>query len=131
MNDATRTVLIVDDEPDIRELLEITLGRMNLATFAAENVAQAKQLLKEQTFDLCLTDMNLPDGNGMEIVSLINAEHPQLPVAMITAHGSMDSAIEAMKSGAFDYVQKPMDLDQLRALVDNALKLTDRGDAPA
>ena len=126
MNDATRTVLIVDDEPDIRELLEITLGRMNLATFAAENVAQAKQLLKDQSFDLCLTDMNLPDGNGLEIVSLINAEHPQLPVAMITAHGSMDSAIEAMKSGAFDYVQKPMDLDQLRALVDNALKLTDR-----
>ncbi len=123
MNNQTRTVLIIDDEPDIRELLEITLGRMNLATQAAENVAEAKLLLKDHAFDLCLTDMNLPDGNGLEIVALINERFPATPVAMITAHGSMDSAIEALKSGAFDYVQKPVDLDQLRNLVETALKL--------
>ena len=123
MNDQSRTVLIVDDDPDIRELLEITLGRMNLATHAAESVTQAKKLLAERSFDLCLTDMNLPDGNGLEIVALINDEHPQTPVAMITAHGSMDSAIEALKTGAFDFVQKPVDLDQLRSLVEVALKI--------
>ena len=123
MNDTTRTVLIIDDEPDIRELLEITLGRMNLATQAAESVAEAKSLLAEHTFDLCLTDMNLPDGNGLEIVALISERFPATPVAMITAHGSMDSAIEALKSGAFDYVHKPVDLDQLRNLVETALKL--------
>ena len=116
-------VLIVDDEPDIRELLEITLGRMNLITRAAENVAQAKTLLEGEAFDLCLTDMNLPDGSGMEIVKLIGERHPQTPVAMITAHGSMDSAIDALKSGAFDFVQKPVDLDQLRTLVEFALKI--------
>ncbi len=123
MTNNPRTVLIIDDEPDIRELLEITLGRMKLATDAAENVQDAKALLAENSYDLCLTDMNLPDGSGLEIVSLIGEQFPQTPVAMITAHGSMDSAIEALKSGAFDYVQKPVDLDQLRSLVETALKL--------
>ena len=120
-----KRVLIVDDEPDIRELLEITLGRMGLSTNAAHDLAAAKQLLGEHRFDLCLTDMNLPDGNGIELVALIARQHPDLPVAMITAYGNMDTAIDALKSGAFDFVQKPVDLEQLRSLVEKALKLTD------
>lgn len=115
--------LVIDDEPDIRELLEITLGRMGIETKAAENVAQAKELLAEHSFNLCLTDMHLPDGDGMEIIRHISEHQPELPVAMITAFGSMDTAIDALKAGAFDYVQKPIDLDQLRSLVDTALKL--------
>ena len=120
-----KRTLIVDDEPDIRELLEITLGRMNLETVAAADFASAKQLLEEQEFDLCLTDMQLPDGNGLDLVELIATHKPNLPVAMITAFGSMDTAIAALKAGAFDYVQKPIDLDQLRGLVDSALKVAD------
>ena len=120
-----KRTLIVDDEPDIRELLEITLGRMKLETVAAENLTSALELLKSQTFDLCLTDMQLPDGNGLELVEYINANQPQLPVAMITAFGSMDTAISALKAGAFDFLQKPIDLAQLRSLVDSALKISD------
>jgi two-component system response regulator PilR (NtrC family) len=120
-----KRTLIVDDEPDIRELLEITLGRMKLETVAAANLTSALELLKSQTFDLCLTDMQLPDGNGLELVEYINANQPQLPVAMITAFGSMDTAVSALKAGAFDFLQKPIDLDQLRSLVDSALKISD------
>jgi two-component system, NtrC family, response regulator PilR len=116
-------VLIVDDEPDIRELLEITLGRMDLDTRAASDLASARALLSEQHFDLCLTDMNLPDGNGIDLVHLMADQYPSIPVAMITAHGSMDTAIEALKGGAFDFLQKPVDLDILRTLVESALKL--------
>lgn len=123
-------VLIVDDEPDIRELLEITLGRMHLETEAASDLRSAKALLAEYEFDLCLTDMNLPDGSGIELVQLITEQHPATPVAMITAHGSMDTAIEALKRGAFDFLQKPVDLDVLRALVENALKLESASDIP-
>ncbi|MEJ2680455.1 MAG: sigma-54 dependent transcriptional regulator, partial [Gammaproteobacteria bacterium] len=115
--------LIVDDEPDIRALLEITLGRMNISTDSAEDVAHAKQLLNENDFDLCLTDMHLPDGTGIELVSHIQAETPDLPVAVITAFGSIDTAISAFKAGAFDYVSKPVNLGQLRELVTNALNL--------
>ncbi len=122
-----KRTLIVDDEPDIRELLEITLGRMQLDTVAAADLTSAYEYLKEQHFDLCLTDMQLPDGNGLELIDHISAEHPDLPVAMITAYGSMDTAISALKAGAFDYVQKPIDLDQLRSLVDSALKISDLG----
>ena len=118
-----KKALIIDDEPDIRELLEITLGRMNIDTASAENVASAKALLEEQSFDFCLSDMNLPDGNGIELVQHINDHYPQIPVAMITAHGSMESAEEALKAGAFDFVSKPVNLDQLRNLVDTALNL--------
>ena len=121
----TKRTLIVDDEPDIRELLEITLGRMKLETVAAANLEQAHQHLETQSFDLCLTDMHLPDGNGLELVEFINKHHPKLPVAMITAFGSMDTAISALKAGAFDFVQKPIDLDQLRSLVETALKVSD------
>jgi two-component system response regulator PilR (NtrC family) len=120
--------LIVDDEPDIRELLEITLSRMKLDTYAAANVTQAKALLEKFRFDLCLTDMRLPDGNGIELVEHIQKYHPDLPVAMITAYGSMDTAIQALKAGAFDFVSKPIDLPMLRDLVDSALKLSEAHD---
>ena len=122
----TKRTLIVDDEPDIRELLEITLGRMNIETAAAADLGHAMDLLGgSQSFDLCLTDMHLPDGNGLELVRHINDNHPDLPVAMITAFGSVDTAISALKAGAFDYLQKPIDLDQLRSLVETALRVSD------
>ena len=117
--------LVVDDEPDIRELLEITLGRMNIETHAAADIAGARQQLAQQTFDLCLTDMRLPDGNGIELVEYIQAQRPDLPVAVITAHGSMEAAVQALKAGAFDFVSKPVDLQMLRNLVSTALKLSD------
>ncbi len=116
--------LIVDDEPDIRELLEITLNRMNIQTCCAENIVGAKALLQQKSFDLCLTDMKLPDGNGLELVDFIQTLPVPLPVAVITAHGNMESAILAMKKGAFDFVSKPVDLSTLRLLVNNALKLS-------
>jgi two-component system response regulator PilR (NtrC family) len=118
-----KRALIVDDEPDIRELLEITLGRMGLDTASAADLAYARTLLDEEDFDVCLTDMRLPDGNGIDLVRHIGSTCPGLPVAVITAHGSMDAAIEALKAGAFDFVSKPVDLAQLRSLVDQALKL--------
>jgi two-component system response regulator PilR (NtrC family) len=117
--------LIVDDEPDIRELLEITLNRMNIQTCSAENIAQAQAVLQQKSFDLCLTDMKLPDGNGLELVDFIQTLPASIPVAVITAHGNMESAILAMKKGAFDFVSKPVDLPALRLLVNNALKLSD------
>ena len=123
MDNNKRNILIIDDEPDIRELLEITLGRMSLPTITAANYKDAIQLLTEQHFSLCLTDMNLPDGNGIDIVRHIQQHHEQTPVAMITAYGSMESAIEALKAGAFDFLPKPVDLPKLRNLVDSALKL--------
>ena len=117
-------VLIVDDEPDICELLEITLGRMELDTQSARDLAGARQLLTQSRFDLCLTDMRLPDGDGISLVREIQDRFPDLPVAVITAHGSTESAIDALKSGAFDFISKPVDLNKLRALVSTALKLS-------
>jgi len=119
----TYLALIVDDEPDIRELLEITLSRMNVETLAAADIKQAHKLLKNNNFDLCLTDMKLPDGNGIDLVKHMSQNQPELPVAMITAHGNMESAVEALKAGAFDFVSKPVDLNMLRDLVNAALKL--------
>jgi two-component system response regulator PilR (NtrC family) len=116
-------VLIVDDEPDIRELLELTLGRMNLETRSASNVEEAHHLLEQFKFDLCLTDMRLPDGNGIDLVRHIQGKHPQMPVAVITAHGSMEAAISALKAGAFDFVSKPLDVNDLRNIVRSALKV--------
>lgn len=116
--------LVVDDEPDIRELLEITLGRMNIQTRCAENLGMARKLLATQHFDLCLTDMRLPDGDGLDLVDYIQESGLPLPVAVITAHGSIDIAIKAMKKGAFDFLTKPVDLAALRQLVNNALKTT-------
>jgi len=118
-------VLIVDDEPDIRELLEITLNRMDIQTCCAENIDCAKTLLQQNSFDLCLTDMKLPDGNGLDLVDTIQAMSNPIPVAVITAHANMDTAILAMKKGAFDFVSKPVDLLVLRHLVSSALKLSD------
>ncbi|MCM2318462.1 MAG: sigma-54 dependent transcriptional regulator [Pseudomonas sp.] len=115
--------LIVDDEPDIRELLEITLGRMKLDTRCARNVKEAREWLAREPFDLCLTDMRLPDGTGQELVQLIQQRYPQTPVAMITAYGSLDTAINALKAGAFDFLTKPVDLARLRELVATALRL--------
>jgi two-component system response regulator PilR (NtrC family) len=116
-------ILIVDDEPDIRELLEITLGRMKLDTRGARNVEEARDWLAREPFDLCLTDMRLPDGNGLELVQHIQQRHSQVPVAMITAHGNLDTAIHALKAGAFDFLTKPVDLGRLRELVGTALRL--------
>ena len=113
--------LIVDDEPDIRELLEITLGRMKLDTRSARNVKEAREWLAREPFDLCLTDMRLPDGTGLDLVQHIQQRHPQVPVAMITAYGSLDTAINALKAGAFDFLTKPVDLGRLRELVATAL----------
>jgi two-component system response regulator PilR (NtrC family) len=120
----TPVTLIVDDEPDIRELLEITLNRMNIQTRLAEDLASAQTLLSNEKFDLCLTDMCLPDGDGLNLLEYINNQGLQLPVAVITAHGSMDSAVKAMKMGAFDFLSKPVDLATLRVLVSNALQLS-------
>jgi len=122
----TDRVLIVDDEPDIRELLEITLGRMSLQTSSAENLASAKHLLATEKFNLCLTDMKLPDGDGIELVEHISNNFNQLPVAMITAHGNTETAIKALKAGAFDFVSKPVDLQKLRDLVKSALSLSQK-----
>ena len=118
-------VLIVDDEPDIRELLEITLNRMDIQTCCAENIHTAKALLQQKPFELCLTDMKLPDGNGLDLVDIIQAAPNPIPVAVITAHGNMDTAILAMKKGAFDFISKPVDLSALRQLISSALKLSD------
>ena len=130
MNKKSRQkVLIVDDEPDIRELLEITLGRMKLDTYSARDVGEAVGLLKRETFDLCLTDMRLPDGNGLELVQHIQQRYPQVPVAMITAYGNVETAINALKAGAFDFLSKPVDLGRLRELVASALLLAVPGSA--
>ncbi len=116
--------LIIDDEPDILELLTMTLSGMSIDCVAAENIAQAEQALKQQTFDLCLTDMRLPDGNGLDFVEMLQQQYPELPVAVITAHGNMDLAVQALKLGAFDFVSKPLKLRVLRDLVAAALKLS-------
>ena len=117
--------LIIEDEPDIRELLELTLGRMDIETEAAANLAEARNLLASKQFDLCLTDMRLPDGNGIELVEHIQSHYPKLPVAVITAYGSMEAAVQALKAGAFDFVSKPVDLEMLRNLVNSAMKLAE------
>ncbi|WP_420390587.1 sigma-54-dependent transcriptional regulator [Marinobacter sp.] len=121
----THTALIVDDEPDIRDLLEITLTRMGITTLTAPDITCAKKLLGEHKPQLCLTDMNLPDGNGIELVQWIQHNTPSTPVAVITAYGNMDTAIESLKAGAFDFVSKPVELPRLRELVNSALKLSE------
>ncbi|WP_404368392.1 sigma-54-dependent transcriptional regulator [Marinobacter sp.] len=121
----THTALIVDDEPDIRELLEITLTRMGIETRTAADITTAKTMLSEAPPHLCLTDMNLPDGNGIELVNWIQQHCPNTPVAMITAYGNMNTAIESLKAGAFDFVSKPVELPALRDLVNSALRLSE------
>ncbi len=121
-------VLVVDDEPDLVELVSLTLNRMNLETRAAADVAGARARLAAEHFDLCLTDMRLPDGNGLELVEWIQQHRPDVPVAVITAHGNVESAVRALKLGAFDFVAKPLDLGVLRKLVLTAIRLGERAD---
>ncbi|MDH5423666.1 MAG: sigma-54 dependent transcriptional regulator [Gammaproteobacteria bacterium] len=118
-----KKVLVVDDEPDICELLEITLGRMGLDSNSALNFSDAISLIDKEHFDLCLTDMNLPDGDGIQLVEYCQKTKADLPIAVITAHGNMESAVRALKAGAFDFVSKPLDINILRNLVNSAIKL--------
>jgi len=121
---SNKQALVIDDEQDILELLTMTLSGMSIDCVTAENVAQANQALKQQAFDLCFTDMRLPDGTGLDIVKTINTKYPECPVAVITAHGNVDMAVEALKSGAFDFVSKPLRLQVLRDLVTSALNVS-------
>ena len=132
--------LVIDDEPDICELLSLTLGRMEIDTESASDVGGAKALLGERDFDLCLTDMRLPDGDGLELVEWMQDHAPGVPVAVITAHGNIETAVQALKLGAFDFISKPLDLNHLRNIVENALRVDDvaeesdsrlLGDSPA
>ena len=121
----THTALIIDDEADIRELIAMSLDRIGLNTHTAANLEEARNLLETYSFDVCLTDMRLPDGNGVDFVKHVLAVQPDLPVAVITAHGNMNAAVEAMKNGAFDFVSKPVDIKLLRRLVTQAIKAHD------
>jgi two-component system response regulator PilR (NtrC family) len=115
--------LVIDDEPDICELLTLTLKRMNVQTMSAVDIASARDLLSKHKFDICLTDMRLPDGNGLDLVKWLQVNAPATPVAVITAHGNVETAVQALKLGAFDFVSKPLDLGNLRNIVENALRL--------
>lgn len=117
-------VLVVDDEADIRELIDLTLARMGLLAECAGSVAEARAALDAESFQLCLTDMRLPDGEGLEIVRYIGEHHAKTPVAVITAYGSTENAVAALKAGAFDYLAKPVGLEQLRGLIKSALRLS-------
>ena len=119
--------LVIDDEPDICELLTLTLGRMDIRTETAMDVASAKTLLGSHDFDICLTDMRLPDGDGLELVEWIQSNASGLPVAVITAHGNVETAVQALKLGAFDFISKPLDLANLRTIVSNALRVRGPG----
>src|ERR1700723_1853525 len=121
-------VLVVDDEPDLCELLSITLQRMDLEPRTAGTVGEAQRMLKTERYDLCLTDMQLPDGDGLELVKWMQQYAPSVPVAVITAHGNMETAVRALKLGAFDFVSKPLDLAGLRKLVASAIKLSGSSD---
>ncbi len=122
-------VLVVDDEADIRELLDLTLARMGLSADCAGTVAEAKKYLEREHYGLCLTDMRLPDGDGLDVVRLIGAQYGQTPVAVITAFGTTDNAVAALKAGAFDYLAKPVALEQLRTLIKSALNLPARDES--
>lgn len=115
--------LVIDDEPDICQLLEITLRRMSINTMSVQSIFDAKKLLSTKVFDICLTDMRLGDGDGLDLVSYVQNNYPQLPIAVITAHGNMETAVKALKLGAFDFISKPIDLTQLRDIVLGALKI--------
>jgi two-component system response regulator PilR (NtrC family) len=128
---STPLVLVVDDEPDLVELVTLTLSRMKLATQSAGDVATAKKLLKSQRFDLCLTDMRLPDGDGLDLLEWMSTQTPGVPCAVITAHGNVESAVRALKLGAFDFVSKPLDLGVLRRIVSTALRLSSAPPATA
>jgi two-component system response regulator PilR (NtrC family) len=116
--------LVVDDEPDIRDLLSITLGRMDIAVETVGDYASAVRQLGNERFDLVLTDMRLPDGDGLDLVEWVQANRPGIPIAVITAHGNVEAAVRALKLGAFDFISKPLDLAALRKLITATLKLS-------
>jgi two-component system, NtrC family, response regulator PilR len=118
--------LVIDDEPDICELLTLTLGRMQIRTESAPDVSSAKAMLRAKRYDICLTDMRLPDGDGLELVAWMQSHATGVPVAVITAHGNVETAVQALKLGAFDFISKPLDLTHLRNIVENALKIAGR-----
>lgn len=124
------SALIVDDEPDICELLSLTLNRMEVDTTAVQSMQAALTSLREASFDMCISDMRLPDGDGIELVEYVQKKLPNLPIAIITAHGNMECAIRALKAGAFDFVSKPVDIHVLRSMVNAALKLSVKGATP-
>jgi len=124
MTDKARPILLIDDEPDILQLLGMTFSRMGLETDTAADVSTAKALLKTRSYDLCLTDLRLPDGTGIDIVHFIQQSGKNLPVAVISAHGNMDTAIEALKAGAFDFIEKPFNdqhlIDRIQQAIDKS-----------
>lgn len=122
----SQTVLVLDDEPDIRDLLSMTLARMDIDCETAGDLAEAKNKLNDQDYFLCLADMRLPDGDGIQFVEYIQQHKPDLPVAVITAYGNVEGAVNTLKAGAFDYVSKPINLDMLRSLVNTALQMSQR-----
>lgn len=122
---ASPHILLVDDEPDLLDLMELTLVKMGLETDRATSVAEAQSCLAKTRYDLCLTDMRLPDGEGLDVIACASALPQPVPVAVITAYGNAGNAVAALKAGAFDYLAKPIALDQLRALVKSALKIPD------
>ena len=126
----THSALILDDEPDIRELLELTLNRMNIKCHLAANLKESFALLKKHNFDICLTDMKLPDGEGIELVEHLQKNYPNVPCAVITAFGNTEMAVRSLKAGAFDFISKPVDLTNLRDLVSTALRLEDASHIP-
>lgn len=128
---ARGTVLVIDDEPDIRRLVALSLSRIDIDTHVAANLSEARQLLGAYRFDVCLCDMRLPDGDGVAFVSELTEHYPGIPIAVITAHGHVQSAVEAMRNGAFDFVSKPVDLSVLRRLVNQALELNGAHKAPS
>ena len=130
MPDDKPRVLIIDDEPDLCELLEMTLSRMGLDCESCGSVADARARIDASGHNLCLSDLRLPDGDGIDVVEYIQQRRPELPVAVITAHGNVDAAVSALKAGAFDFVSKPLELPVLRRIVSTALKLSPVTDQP-
>jgi two-component system, NtrC family, response regulator PilR len=123
---SNKTALVIDDEADIRELVELTLKRMQIDVTTAGSLSEAHARIGEKQFDLCLTDMRLPDGSGIDFIAHLNKNFPDTPIAMITAYGNVEAAVQALKAGAFDFVSKPVDLGMLRGLVQKALALRDQ-----
>ncbi len=123
MTDQTSRALIVDDEPDIAELIKMTLAKMQVSCDTAADLASAKNQLARNNYHFCITDLRLGRDSGLDLITHILANHPNTPVAMITAHGNMDAAVTALKAGAFDFVSKPVAINQLRDMVSAALKL--------
>ncbi|MEA3292697.1 MAG: sigma-54 dependent transcriptional regulator [Pseudomonadota bacterium] len=127
MNNHLPEALIVDDEPDLVSLLSITLDKLGIKPTGASDLAEAKEQIDRKQFDFCLTDMRLPDGNGLELIGYIQRKSPGTPVAVITAYGSAETAVKALKAGAFDFVAKPVELEQLKKIVQSALRLGNTG----